>query len=115
MAERENVRREKSEYASHLGMCNYYKPPGNPGPEKIGQAEKVMLRAKKARFSWHREAKHDFRMIPDSITVPFEKLLNVSAYQKGDYKRFFEDPRTRQEYLKWAPYLLAAEDYLASF
>lgn len=114
-AERENVRREKSEYAGHLGMCNYYKPPGNPGPEKIGQAEKVMLRAKKARFSWQREAKHDFRMIPDSITVPFEKLLNVSAYKKGDYKRFFEDPRTRQEYLKWAPYLLAAEDYLASF
>jgi hypothetical protein len=40
-------------------------------------------------------------------------LLNVSAYKPGDYKRFFSDPRTRKEYLKWAPLMLAAEDYHA--
>ncbi len=40
-------------------------------------------------------------------------LFNVDAYTPGDYKQFFEDPRTRAEYLKWAPFLLTAEDYHA--
>jgi len=35
----------------------------------------------------------------------------VSAYKPGDYKKFFVDPRTRAQYLKWARMLLAAEDY----
>lgn len=58
------------------------------------------------------EFSRDPKMIKDSITVPFESLLNISAYRAGDYKRFFSDPRTRSEYLKWAPYLLMAEDYV---
>jgi hypothetical protein len=37
----------------------------------------------------------------------------VSAYKPGDFRQFFEDPRTRQEYLKWAPLMLTAEDYYA--
>jgi hypothetical protein len=40
-------------------------------------------------------------------------VLNVSAYKAGDFKIFYADPRTRAEYLKWAPLLLAAEDYVA--
>jgi hypothetical protein len=51
--------------------------------------------------------------VTSSIDVPADELLNVSAYTPGDYKRFFADPRTRQEYLKWAPLMLAAEDYHA--
>ncbi len=47
-----------------------------------------------------------------SLTVRMSSLLNVSAYQKGDYKQFFQDPRTRAHYLKWAPLLLAAEDFV---
>lgn len=42
-----------------------------------------------------------------------KKLLNVSAYTPGDFKQFFADPRTRAEYLKWAPLLLAAEEFHA--
>lgn len=42
---------------------------------------------------------------------PKEKLFCVDAYTPGDYHMFFDDPRTRAEYLKWAPYLLAAEDW----
>jgi len=45
--------------------------------------------------------------------VPADKLFNVSAYKIGDYKQFFLDPRTRAEYLRWAPMLLAAEEYHA--
>lgn len=48
-----------------------------------------------------------------SFTTDVGKVLNVSAYTPGDYKRFYGDPRTRAEYLKWAPLLLAAEDWHA--
>jgi hypothetical protein len=34
-------------------------------------------------------------------------------YKPGDYKRFYTDPRTREQYLQWAPLLLAAEEYHA--
>lgn len=37
----------------------------------------------------------------------------MSAYTPGDFHLFYDDPRTRADYLKWAPYLLAAEDFHA--
>ena len=37
----------------------------------------------------------------------------MDAYTPGDYKQFYDDPRTRELYLKWAPLLLAAEDWHA--
>jgi hypothetical protein len=43
--------------------------------------------------------------------VPANALLNISAYTPGDFKQFFADPRTRAEYLQWAPLLLTAEDW----
>ena len=30
-----------------------------------------------------------------------------------DYKQFYNDPRTRAKYIKWAPLLIAAEEYHA--
>ena len=51
--------------------------------------------------------------IQAKITVPLEKLFNVSAYVPGDFKMFFNDPRTRRNYLKWAPLLIAAEEFHA--
>jgi hypothetical protein len=47
------------------------------------------------------------------IKVSASRLLNVDAYTPGDYHQFFDDPRTRALYLKWAPLLLTAEDYHA--
>lgn len=52
-------------------------------------------------------------MINASITVESEKLFNIDAYKPGDYLQFFQDPRTRRDYMKWAPLLCAAEDYHA--
>ena len=37
----------------------------------------------------------------------------MDAYKPGDYLQFFNDPRTRAKYLKWAPLLLEAEEYHA--
>jgi hypothetical protein len=39
--------------------------------------------------------------------------VNVSAYKPGEHLQFFQDPRTRAKYMKWAPMLLAAEDFHA--
>jgi hypothetical protein len=39
--------------------------------------------------------------------------MNVSAYTPGDYRMFYDDPRTRTKYAEWAPFCLAAEDYAA--
>ena len=42
-----------------------------------------------------------------------DKLFNISAYTPDDFKQFFADPRTRANYLAWAPLLLVAEDWHA--
>lgn len=43
--------------------------------------------------------------------IPVERVLNVSDYHEGDYKMFLCDRALRGEYLKWAKYLLTAEDW----
>jgi len=44
---------------------------------------------------------------------PREHLTCVSAYTPNDFRMFFDDPRTREQYLKWAPILLRSEDWHA--
>lgn len=107
---KENDRRDRSRHRDHLGQTSYYKPYDNDGPNKVAAASKLMLRAKKATFKWTYSVYGEDKK--SSVTVPFDELLNVSAYQKGDYKQFYADPRSRAQYLKWAPMLLAAEDYV---
>lgn len=92
-----------------------FQPYGDEGPGYFAQPSKVMKRAQKVVFTWMRAR----RSGPDrfdstiraSITVPFDGLFNVSAYRPGDYRIFFQDPRTRERYLQWAPMLIAAEDF----
>lgn len=108
-----DYRRKQSEYRPKL-----LKPFGNPGPGLVQKAETFHGRSQKATFKWERDRQRhagwgDSTPVPCTVTVPLAELLNVSAYKAGDYKMFFRDPRTRMEYLKWAPLLLAAEDYLA--
>jgi hypothetical protein len=65
-------------------------------------------------FTWGRESnRRRHPSVRQTLSVPAGALLNISAYRQGDFKQFFADPRTRAEYLKWAPLLLTAEDYLA--
>ena len=83
-------------------------------------------RSRKAVFAWYRERLRDdtgHYFVPvgkrhgdpirATITVPASELFNVSAYRTGDYKQFFQDHRTRAQYLQWAPMLIAAEEYWA--
>ena len=123
-AEKENERSARG-YRGRGEPLNYttFRPYGNPGPGYLAVVETWHPRAKTAKFLWNRQRLSsagwydpDKRMgapIETSLTVPASELFNVSAYQPGDFKQFFKDPRTREKYLKWAPLLLAAEDYHA--
>jgi hypothetical protein len=113
-AEKDNNRRNNSEYRDHLSEIKHHRPYGNGGPTNLAMSEKVF--SGKARFTWLRESaryQHGDTLIKDSITVKLSELFNVSAYKKGDYKQFYRDPRMREKYLSWAPFLLAAEDYVS--
>src|SRR6185437_14911693 len=95
---------------------------GNPGPGEIAAVQEISLRGNKVTFRWQqtryiyrsrRWEQSGERTFNRSISIPCDKLFNISAYKPGDYKKFFNDPRTRQQYLKWADILLTAEEYHA--
>lgn len=121
-AKRENARLDRS-WRSHSRdfRPTRYRPDGNPGPGL--HARVVKLGSKGAHFTWDRErswrSRHDgwgnrrSDHLPCHLTVPLDKLFNVSAYTPGEFKQFFNDPRTRADYLKWAPLLLEAEEWRA--
>lgn len=96
-----------------------FKPYGNPGPGYLAKIARWVGRSRKAFFKWEREAlkprwpRSYGDLVPASVSVPDSHLFNVDAYKPGDYKQFFADPRTRAQYLRWAPMLIAAEEYYA--
>jgi hypothetical protein len=120
-AEKESRRMDRDpRSASRDWRPSTYKPPGDPGPGTLAHVARVTSSKKHGllcSFDWMRSKKKnawrddDEEEIPCSMTVPAPLLLNVSAYKPGDFKQFFDDPRTRADYLKWAPMLLTAEDY----
>jgi hypothetical protein len=77
-------------------------------------------RSARCTYRWQRK-RQQFRnywdrgpeLIPTAFTCPAKDILNVSAYIPGDFHMFFDDPRTRADYLDWAPMLLTAEEYHA--
>lgn len=94
-----------------------FRPYGDPGPGLLARVVSVQPKQKTATFAWEKD-RISRNSDPDSktrrtFTCPTSLVLNVGAYIPGDYKRFFADPRTRAEYLKWAPFMLEAEEYHA--
>jgi hypothetical protein len=107
-----------------------YRPHTNPGPGHI--ATVVSRRGKNVRYEWVRKSnkakkrwepnpnkpgwgwnRRDYADVKAHYLCPIEHVLNISAYMPGDFKQFFDDPRTRADYIKWAPFLLAAEEWHA--
>lgn len=113
-AKRENEK-TRNNYRIPANNKYYYKtlrPQGNPGPGRVARMASFTPRSKMATFTWLRErSPYSEVMVKAQIKAPLAQLFNVSAYQLGDFKRFFSDPRTRAQYLEWAPMLLSAEDY----
>jgi hypothetical protein len=113
-AVKENARRSRDWRDRGHWRPTHVTPYGNPGPGDPAVVAQWQPHARKAVFRWERDsARYRQEKHPCTITIPADKLLNVSAYKPGDFKQFFADPRTRAEYLKWAPLLLRAEDYHA--
>jgi len=98
-----------------------YSPCGNPGPGYIAEVKEWNAKKRRALFQWQRERQApDYwkgqrygDLIPAKLWTPAVCLFNIDAYKPGDYKQFYQDPRTRADYLKWAPLLIAAEEFHA--
>jgi len=115
-AEKENRRMDEDHRSRGEYRYTYYKPYGNPGPGVLARVTQLGKRSGKATFAWERERQaYDRRgeKIRSTYTCDVGRLLNADAYTPGDFHQFFDDPRTRAEYLKWAPMLLEAEEYHA--
>lgn len=90
------------------------RPQGDSGPGSVAFMANWKPRSKVATFTWARmrlRDSNDNPMVKAQVTAPLDRLFNISAYKLGDFKRFFADPRTRAQYLSWAPMLLCAEEY----
>lgn len=93
-----------------------YTPYGNPGPGILAKVASFEPRRKRCTYAWFRKGQSSATYDQDlrtKFTCGTSKLLNVEAYKPGDFHAFFDDPRTRAEYLQWAPLLLEAEEYHA--
>jgi len=116
---KENERRDRRRWrggSSYDRDLEYFTPYGNPGPGEIAEVKSVG-RNGTVTFEWVRERQrakwNDESGINTSFTCKIEDVFNVSAYTPGDFKLFYADPRSRADYLKWAPFMLAAEDFHA--
>lgn len=91
----------------------------DPGPGKFAHVARVNRKGA-CLFEWirtqsfyRRDEGHQERQFATRMVVSKDRLFNVDAYRPGDFRQFFNDPRTREQYLKWAPLLLEAEEYHA--
>jgi hypothetical protein len=115
-AERENNRYRSG---GRRGNLDRYRPYSDPGPGLVARVSEISRDKSRVTFRWQRERQaysrnyYSGRYISCKIIVPTAKLFNVSAYKPDDYKIFYNDPRSRAEYLDWALFLLTAEDYHA--
>ncbi len=119
-ADKYNAMRNRSyRYSRDFTPVQRHHPDGNPGPGELAVAHRV--RGQRVSFRWWRERQRELRWprhgqrgdIAAVLKVPKSALLNVDAYRPGDFRQFFADPRTRADYIKWAPLLLEAEEYHA--
>lgn len=112
-------------YGSKISRYSYY---SDPGPGFLAVVSSIKGRKVTCEYTRHRERaeKSGSRYYRETIkgkdqgdpmqeffTADISVLFNASAYTPGDYKMFLADPRTRAEYIKWAPFLLGSEDFAA--
>ena len=89
-------------------------PYGDPGPGRFARVTRIK-RDGQCGFDWYRNRKHwkgyGEPRLKTGLDVPADELFCLDGYTPGDFHQFYDDPRTRKAYLKWAPILLAAEDW----
>lgn len=117
-AERENKRREAHHsYGSRESRdFEKYRPDGDPGPGKVATVASYDADRGACTYVWKREKRSrngygiNGTEVEAKLVTGDENVFCVDAYRPGDFHMFFDDPRTRQEYLQWAPILLEAEE-----
>lgn len=91
-----------------------FRPYGDPGP---GLLAVVVSRTKTSvTVAWERDGRSRDSYgttIPVRMQIPISEIFNVSEYTPGDYLQFYQDPRTRADYMQWASLMLCAEDFHA--
>lgn len=118
---KETARRMASwRYKRDESVVERCRPYGDPGPGTLAKVVRFARGARRCTYSWMRERRRsrswrsaETDKLRAMFTCPDSVVLNVTAYRPGDYRQFYADPRTRAEYLKWAPFLLEAEEYHA--
>ena len=112
-AKKEGARRDNSyRFNRSEYRPSKYRPEGDPGPGRFARVVRLDKQGR-VHFRWQKERKGGGLPVARKYGCKAARVLNVDAYQPGDYKQFYTDPRTREEYLRWAPLLLAAEEYHA--
>jgi hypothetical protein len=118
-AVRENERRSSMHSyggSDRYSEKTYYEPDGDPGPGKLARVDRYNASAGTCTYEWKRQkrGRSGYAIAGTEIGARLvtgeENVMNVDAYRPGDFLIFFNDPRTRQEYLRWAPILLEAEE-----
>ncbi len=113
----------EEEQASIFNRANGYErhrsrhtPYGNHGPGTLAIVDSFSKKKRECTYAWNRDSRSRGTYgdtVRTTGTVSVDLVFNVSAYKPGDFRTFFADPRTRAEYVKWAPFLLEAEEYHA--
>lgn len=105
-AYREFVNEKESDRGSRY---HYY----GRGPGEIAIISQWKPRVRRAVFRWeeetHWEAKSNTKT--RRFEIDAKDLLNLDAYTPGDFRQFYDDPRTRADYAQWAHLLLLAEEH----
>lgn len=90
-----------------------------PKIPKYVQVEGVKRDKSKVKIVWTNEDEvwdrwdgiRDSKFKYHHLWVKMERVLNVTDYEKGSVKRFFENRTIREKYLEWAPALIKAEKF----
>lgn len=97
---------------THYHDYERYRPHGDPGPGRIAKVVRYKKASGACVYEWERTRRrgNQPREVPAKLMTGEENVLNIDAYKPGDFHIFFDDPRTRLEYLQWAPLLIEAEE-----
>lgn len=114
VGQRDAWKTERDKKYTHKEQLNNHRLWSDHGPDVVSTIVKYKPRAGQCTYAYMRQTnkygRHGWGETSCSFTCDADKVLCVDGYQAGDFLQFYADPRTRQDYLQWAPLLLAAED-----
>ena len=108
-----NLESEKREAYRDSGRNRFYE--SIPMPDFLKASKIVKKRSGKTVVVFKWQTPRDFwskaktQYKNHTFECDINKLINVSQYNKGDYKQFADDPRCRALYPQWGAIIMSAE------